>query len=253
MGLLATPAVLLRSHPYSETSRILRFYTRDAGLVGAMARGIRSRGSKGRGGVESLAVGTLTAYVKQGRDLQTFKDFAPVHSPPSAGRGPIALACGSILAEIVLRHAGEDSNPQLFEALVEGLRAVAAASGVDALPVTLTRAWTIVAELGYQPELDGCVSCGRSLDGESEAMRFDYSAGGLRCADCSVGVAGPRLMPETRRDLMGMIEGRAPASDLGRPRAHLSLLDDFVTYHLSAGDSLRSLGVLRDLMETSRG
>jgi DNA repair protein RecO (recombination protein O) len=253
VGVLATPAVLLRSHPYSETSRILRFYTRDAGLIGTMARGIRARGSKGRGGVESLAVGTLTIYVKPGRDLQTFRDFAPVLAPPSAGRGPVALACGSILAEIVLRHAGEDSNPQLFEALVEGLRAIAAARGDETLPVTLTRAWTIVGELGYQPELDACVACGRSLEIESEAMRFDYSAGGLRCPDCSAGVSGPRLKPETRRDLVGMIEGEAPASGLPRPRAHLSLLDDFVTYHLSAGDSLRSLGVLRDLTESDRG
>ena len=66
-------------------------------------------------------------------------------------------------------------------------------------------------------------------------------------------VSGPRLTPETRRDLVGMMEGRTPESGLARPRAHLSLLDDFVTYHLSAGDSLRSVGVLRDLMETDRG
>ena len=83
--------------------------------------------------VESLAVGTLTAYVKPGRDLQTFRDFAPVGSPSSTGRGPVSLACGSILAEIVLRHAGADSNPPLFEALVEGLRAVAAAPQGDTL------------------------------------------------------------------------------------------------------------------------
>jgi recombinational DNA repair protein (RecF pathway) len=38
MSLLTTPAVLLRAHPYSESSRILRFYTRASGVVGAIAR-----------------------------------------------------------------------------------------------------------------------------------------------------------------------------------------------------------------------
>jgi hypothetical protein len=31
------------------------------------------------------------------------------------------------------------------------------------------------------------------------------------------------------------------------------LLDDFVTYHISGGDSLKSLGVLRELLEARRG
>lgn len=203
--------------------------------------------------MESLAVGTLSAYVKPGRELQTFKDFSPDLSTPSAGRDPSALAGGAALAEMVLRHAGEDSNPELFHALVEGLRAVASAPGPDVLVVTLATGWRIVAVLGYQPELDACVSCGALLDSEREAMRFDYSAGGLRCPDCSVGVVGPRIKPETRRDLARMISGRLPEGDLARPTAHLALLDDFVTYHVSGGDSLRSLGVLRELLEARRG
>ena len=253
MGLLSTPVVLLRSHPYSETSRILRFYTREAGLLGTVARGIRTQGSKGRGGVESLAVGTLSAYVKPGRELQTFKDFSPDLSAPSAGRDPVALAGGAALAEMVLRHAGEDSNPDLYQALVEGLRAVASAPGPDIVVVTLAMGWRIAAVLGYQPELDSCVACGTPLESEEEIMRFDYSAGGLRCPDCATGVVGPRIKPETRQDLARMMSGHHPERELARPTAHIALLDDFVTYHISGGDSLKSLGVLRELLEARRG
>ena len=43
MAPVTTFAVLLRSHDYGDTSRILRFYTQGRGLVSVMARGIRDR------------------------------------------------------------------------------------------------------------------------------------------------------------------------------------------------------------------
>ncbi|NNK62687.1 MAG: DNA repair protein RecO, partial [Gemmatimonadetes bacterium] len=42
MAVTTTDAVLLRAHAYGETSRVLRFLTRDRGIVGVMARGVRS-------------------------------------------------------------------------------------------------------------------------------------------------------------------------------------------------------------------
>ena len=39
MPLIATPAIVLKVTPYSETSKIVRLLTRDHGLVSALARG----------------------------------------------------------------------------------------------------------------------------------------------------------------------------------------------------------------------
>ena len=47
MSVVTTPAVLLRSFNYSETSRILRLYTLDLGLVGGMAKGMWRGGAPG--------------------------------------------------------------------------------------------------------------------------------------------------------------------------------------------------------------
>ncbi|HAC04511.1 MAG TPA: DNA repair protein RecO, partial [Gemmatimonadetes bacterium] len=38
MAPVSTPAVLLRSHDYGDSSRILRFYTETHGLLSVMAR-----------------------------------------------------------------------------------------------------------------------------------------------------------------------------------------------------------------------
>ena len=57
MSVVSTPAVLLRSFNYSETSRVLRLYTKDLGLVSVMAKGIRRAGAHGQGGIDTFSRG----------------------------------------------------------------------------------------------------------------------------------------------------------------------------------------------------
>ena len=253
MALVTTPAILLRFHAYSDTSRILRFYTRDAGLVGVMAKGVRARGGKGSGGLELLSRGVLTLYFKPNRDLQTFRDFQAAPVPLGRWRSPVLMAGGSLLAELVLKHAGEDRNPSLFDALERALHHVAEDPTADPAAAILTQAWTLVSELGYRPELDHCVACGTLISAEDEGLtRFDYSSGGLRCPECSEGTAGARLGRETRVHLRAMVSGAIPNTPLTRESAHLALLDNFVTYHISGGHPMKTMDVLRALLEDAR-
>ena len=250
MALVSTDAVLLRSHPYSDSSRILRFYTAELGLVGVMARGVRSRGAKGSGGLELLRSGKLTVYVRPGRDLQTFKEFSADEFLPTLGSDPLLLAGGSVLAELVLRHAGSDANPELFAALLNCLASLPAAVAIEPTGAILARAWYLVGTLGYLPEVEHCVQCGRALaESPDEICLFDFSAGGLRCAACSEGVQGPRLVPESRARLLQFLSGSSSPEPMARPAAHLTLLDEFVTYHISGGQPMKSMGVLRALLE----
>ena len=77
--------------------------------------------------------------------------------------------------------------------------------------------------------------------------RLDFPSGGIRCPDCWEGSQGPRLGPTARRQLHGLVRG-ALDEVLIRPRAHLRLLSDFITYHISGGTPLRSMEVLANLI-----
>jgi DNA repair protein RecO (recombination protein O) len=245
MSLLTTPAVLLRAHPYSESSRILRFYTRASGVVGAIARGVRRTGSKSGASLESFAGGLLTLQVKSTRDLQTFQDFTATHPRRGIGTSPLRLGGASVVAELVLRHAGEESNPALFETLEAALDHIEAANEDDLLAAILSESWRLVSVLGYHPTLDACVHCGRPLGG-ADMSRFDFAAGGVRCADC--GDQGPRVGPGAREQLRALVVGEALTSPLGRPRAHVQLLSDFVTYHVSGTRPLDSFAFLAQML-----
>ncbi len=241
MSVVSTPAVLLRSFNYSETSRILRLYTRDLGLVSVMAKGVRRSGARGQGGLDTFSRGELTAYVRPTRDLQTFKEFAVEEAGGSLGRDVLRFAGASVLAEIVLLHAGPDPSPQVFDRLTNALRRIDAEPREGIIGVVLAEGWMLVTTLGYEPQIDLCVQCGREPGG-TEVLRFDFSAGGVRCSDCAADHSGPRVGPGARRQLAALLRGSVPEA-LGKPRAHLRLLHDFVTYHISGSKPLKTFRI----------
>jgi recombinational DNA repair protein (RecF pathway) len=147
---------------------------------------------------------------------------------------------------LVLQHAGSEGNPGLFARLGQGLDFMEVIAPDALVPRLLSQLWVMVRELGYGPVLGRCVECGGSLEGP-ELPRFDFASGGLRCASCQAGPSGPRLGPRARRQLEELLDGQVPA-ELLRPRAHLRLASDFVTYHISGGTPLRSMEVLYNLI-----
>jgi DNA repair protein RecO (recombination protein O) len=241
MSVVSTPAVLLRSFNYSETSRVLRLYTKDLGLVSVMAKGVRRGGARGQGGLDTFSRGELTAYVRPTRDLQTFKEFAVEEAGGSLGRDVLRFAGASVLAEIVLLNAGPDPSPQVFERLINALRRIDAVPRARIIGAVLAEGWMLVTTLGYEPQIDLCVHCGRVL-GATEVLRFDFSAGGVNCSDCASDHSGPRVGPGARQQLAALLQGTVPEA-LGKPRAHLRLLHDFVTYHISSSKPLKTFRI----------
>jgi len=240
MSAVSTRGVLLRSHPYSETSRVLRFLTEDHGVVGVMAKGIR-KGPRGSG-MDLFAEMALTLHMRPGRDLQTLGEVSPTRPRRGLGSHPLRLACAGVLGELVLRHHGEAPSREVFLALGHGLDRLESAPEEAVAGTLLAEGWGLVSALGFHPQVDRCVLCGALL-GDDEVGRFDFEAGGIRCAECTQGMVGPRVGPGARRQLMDLLEGEIPGA-LERPRAHLQLLSDFVTHHVSGVRPLEAFRVL---------
>jgi DNA repair protein RecO (recombination protein O) len=247
VSLVTTPAILLRTHPYSETSQVLRFYSRDMGVLAVLAKGVRKAGGRRGGGPSTFGQGDLTLFHRENRELQTFKEFSPGPGRKRGlGRDPLRFAGASVLGELVLQHAGSDRNPGLFSLLSAGLDAVDVAEEEGLITMLLREVWSMIRELGYAPSIERCVACGGGL-GREEVGRFDFAEGGTRCPRCQEGSHGPRLGPHARKQLESLLQGNLPA-DLQRPKAHLRLASDFITYHISGGAPLRSLQVLETLI-----
>lgn len=248
MALISTPAVLLRSHDYSETSRILRLLTRDEGIVGIMAKGARSRTSKGGSSLVHFATGDLIFYFKEGRDLHTLKEFTTTRNRREIGTDVLRFGAAAVVAEIVLRHVGEASSPALFTRVEHALDDLAHCDPQAVVSVLLMHGWGLVEILGFRPQLTACVTCGAS-SGDGMA-RFDFDAGGIRCETCAeqpdAGEIGPRIGPGARAQLCDLLAGEAVP--LRRPHAHLRLLSDFAVYHVTGGRPLEAVRFLAPLV-----
>src|SRR2546426_121850 len=75
MALVTTSAVVLRTYPYSETSKIVRLATRDLGVQSAIAKGVLRPRSRFAAGLELLSEGMAQLYHRETRELQTLAAF----------------------------------------------------------------------------------------------------------------------------------------------------------------------------------
>jgi DNA repair protein RecO len=246
VAVLSSPAILLRAYSYGETSRILRFYTETHGVMGVVARGVRATGGGRGGSLSTFSQGVLSFQHREGRELQNYREFSSSLTRSGLARHPLRLAGASVLGEMVLRHAESEGSPSLFHALSHGLSIMEVQPLESFLTGLLGELWPLVVELGYRPLLECCVECGRE-PGTEEMLRLDFGAGGLRCEGCGGQGQGPRLGPRARHQLAGLLAGNLQ-EELLRPRAHLRLASDFITYHISGGEPLRSMAVLYSLI-----
>ncbi|NIQ54468.1 MAG: hypothetical protein GWN71_14180, partial [Gammaproteobacteria bacterium] len=106
------------------------------------------------------------------------------------GRDVLRFAGASAAAELVLVHAEAERQPGVFEALDTAMDALAEAPPGRLPGTVLASLWTITEAFGFAPQLDPCVRCDTPL-GADEVGRFDFAAGGVRCASCGHDTAGP--------------------------------------------------------------
>jgi DNA repair protein RecO (recombination protein O) len=242
MPLVETDAIVLHAFDYSETSRILRLATRDAGLQSVLARGARRSKSRFGSALDLFAQGAAQLHLKDGRELQTLSSFDVTRSRAELGEDLGRFAGASALAELVLRFSGEeDVSVGLFDVLTDALDRLAEAPDGSAVEATLSGAWRLVAELGFAPAIDACASCHTALDPEGD-LSFSHRAGGVLCARCSSLYPGERTLPSAaRRAIAAWSTGeRVSECDERSARAHQRLLREFLQQHLSDGRALRA-------------
>lgn len=239
---ILTPALILHAFPYGDTSKILRLLTPDYGLRSLIAKGARSAKSRFGGVLEPFTEGEAQFNLREGKDLFTLAGFSLIRSRQGIGRDLAAFSGASLLAEIALRVGTEEPDPDLYHFLVETLDRLARPED-SADRIALSALWGLIGMVGFQPEMEACVRCGRALD-PNEPSRFDVEGGGVVCRSCRP--SGRTLESRIRHQVLSMSRGAevdVAANDL---TVHGALLEAFLPAHLSPDRGLRSLTLFRE-------
>ena len=165
MSLVSTPAIVLRTYRYSETSKIVRLATRDYGVQSAIAKGVLRPRSPFGAALETLSEGVAQMYHKETRELQTLAAFDVVQLRRDLAGDLGRFAGAAALSEVMLKMAPPAPLPVAYEAFILGLDALVKAEPGQADAVAVRWLWLLVGVLGFAPQLDACVRDGNAVTG----------------------------------------------------------------------------------------
>ena len=189
MAVYKSKGIVLRSIRYGEADRILDLYTRDAGLVSGIAKGIRRTRSRFGGRLEPLSCVDFMAY--GGRTLDTITQAEVLRSFHGVRENLARFeAAGDMVGSVRALSGGDEADRRIFNLLYNALDALEERdSGFRAVEASFSLKLTILA--GYAPQLDACLGCEKQLDSvETGHLYFAPDLGGLLCPDCRVEVGG---------------------------------------------------------------
>ncbi|MBT3200151.1 MAG: DNA repair protein RecO [Phycisphaerales bacterium] len=183
---LSEQAICIRTTDYSETSQVLRFLTRGAGIVSILAKGSKRPKSKSGGALDLLSEGQIVFTQPASGAMGTLFEFTETVSHLPLRTEARRLNTGLYMTEFIGLLLGEgDAHPDAFDLLHNALGRLADADA----PVEAVLAyfqWRMLRHAGLLGQLSNCVECDVSINAEhgAGAVFFSSARGGLLCGSC---------------------------------------------------------------------
>lgn len=204
MALYKNKGIVLRSIRYGEADRILDLYTQDAGLISAIAKGIRRTRSRFGARLEPLTCVDFMAY--GGRTLDIVTQVEVLRSFHAVREDLLRFeVAGRMVQAVRALSGGDEADRRVFNLLYHALDSLEnRESDYGAVEAAFVLKLTILA--GYAPQLDACSVCGAEPTSSGNPY-FAPSLGGVLCSDCRMAANDSFPMPPQTLDrLAGLIE-----------------------------------------------
>jgi DNA repair protein RecO (recombination protein O) len=178
---VSSPALVVRSVPYGESDLIATFFTKEAGLLGAIVRGGRRSQKRFGGALEPIH--TLDIHLDdRGKELCVLKEARIAQARLGITASLEAMdAAGHALRWT--RHLCPPRTPEpaawrgitdLFDLLD---------ARVEPRPPLAVFGLHMLTDMGYALELERCIKCGRACPPTRPSF-LDGAGGGLVCMSC---------------------------------------------------------------------
>ena len=242
MPLVSTPAIVLATLRYGETSKIVRLATREQGVQSAMARGALRPRSRYGAALQVLSEGSAQYLAKEGRELHTLTAFDVTHLRVGIAGQLDRYAAASAMSEVMLRLAPAAPHPESFDVMAHALAMLEALPTEAVESYGLRALWQLVSSLGFAPALGACARDGSALP-TRDAVRFSLADGGTLCQACAQERTSVELPRQALDDLAALLspEDDLPFLDARHLAAHRRLLARWVRTHLAEAADLPAL------------
>ena len=181
MAILSDEAIVLGARPFSNTSMIVTFLTKEQGKVRLVAKGVRSAKSRLGVGLEPASESHIEWSRRTGSGLGTMRKCETTRVYQRLWKDYEAMQVASrllkILDALLNVDEGESAHYWLLRSSLEALEAGAGTAGMEGVFLLM-----LLKTMGLDPGLDYCAAC--EIKPGSETARFDIATGELRCARC---------------------------------------------------------------------
>ncbi len=187
MTIVKTEAIVLRTIKFKESSKIVTFYTKELGRVGAIVKGARRANSKIGAALEPMSHVQILLYIKEGREVQTVGQCDLLHSCHHFAADLEKLSVGLSIIELVYDIAHEqEQNIPLFVLMTESLAVLNQTS--NSTSVLLFFMLKLAELLGFAPVFGNCHLCNNEIirqRNEDKCLMFNLQRGSPVCDNCS--------------------------------------------------------------------
>jgi len=192
MAIERSQAVVLDVMDHGESDKIVTLYTPAAGKLAGIAKGAKRSRKRFVNKLEIFSWLDLIYNTRRSSSL-VMLDEADLLDPFIALRQEYDLyAAASLVSQLVLYWTREnDPDPDLFALLLDALRNLSRQG--DPLRTLVLFHIRLLTLAGYQPHLEGCMTCGR-LDPGGAPFVFHAGRGGMLCRFCH-GPGGGLVVP----------------------------------------------------------
>lgn len=183
-------ALVLGRKSYGEADRLVTLFTREAGLLRVMAKGVRKIPSRRGGHLEPFT--KVLAVVNAARDwrylahIETLDYFSALHSAPASLQH--AEYVGRLLLGVMTEN---EPASELFDYLEGMWRELPHRPFAKQALMEITAAMIILLTAGVIPNLSACQRCGRPLP--EDALILDGQEGGWHCLSCHGAFSGAKV------------------------------------------------------------
>jgi len=237
--------VVLRTYPFSETSKIIHVFTLEHGPQSLIAKGARRPRSKFGGLLETFTRLELIYYQKRSSSMHTLYEGSMIESFTGLSEDLGRFYAASVCLEMIKRYVMPDeANMSLYGELVNTLGRICISEPDECQYALLGYLWRFITIQGFKPDLENCSVCGGTT---SDPVRLiaDERTVGVCCERCSGSSRGTRIFG---REVGKLVESLVDGEDVKLSSSGVDILpglwaftSSYIRYHLYQERDLSSL------------
>jgi DNA repair protein RecO (recombination protein O) len=178
MRLLKTEAIVLKNNSIGETDKMATLFTKNYGKLRAVAKGARRSKSRFVNAIRPFMVANYVIF--EGQNYYYIDQWELIESHKNIEKDLVKFSVASYISETVNKILEENQKSEkLYQFLKYSFKAVDELQ-IDPLIFIASYNLKLVSLLGYMPQLDNCIVCGKRED----LKYFSNSCGGVVCTIC---------------------------------------------------------------------